>query len=153
MKTREKTTTLIKENSARKYSHQFSVCAFQLKMVIDSPHAANKYLRRISRDFSTVRRFSNTPAVTPATPPPTTAPSVDGAEPLPSTPRGIRKRQRLRKRSSVSSTLSKVLILNVRDLLRAQADTEPTAEVLQIETTNSKQKYSTPLYICPTCCY
>ncbi|XP_023173012.2 transient receptor potential cation channel trpm isoform X1 [Drosophila hydei] len=97
-------------------------------MVIDSPHAANKYLRRISRDFSTVRRFSNTPAVTPATPPPTTAPSVDGDEPLPSTPRGIRKRQRLRKRSSVSSTLSKVLILNVRDLLRAQADTEPTAE-------------------------
>lgn len=109
-------------------------------MVIDSPHAAHKYLRRISRDFSTVRRFSNTPPVGPATPPPTTAPSVDGADALPSTPRGIRKRQRLRKRSSVSSTLSKVLILNVRDLLRAQP--EPTPEVLQIEAANSKHKYS-----------
>ncbi|XP_064548251.1 transient receptor potential cation channel trpm isoform X3 [Drosophila montana] len=98
-------------------------------MVIDSPHATHKYLRRISRDFSTVRRFSNTPAVTLTVPSTAPAPvALVGPEDLPSTPRGIRKRQRLRKRSSVSSTLSKVLILNVRDLLRAQANSESTVE-------------------------
>lgn len=107
-------------------------------MVIDSPHATHKYLRRISRDFSTVRRFSNTPAVTLTVPSPASAAAaaaipLDGPEDMPSTPRGIRKRQRLRKRSSVSSTLSKVLILNVRDLLKAQANSESTVEVLQIE--------------------
>ncbi|XP_017838233.1 transient receptor potential cation channel trpm isoform X6 [Drosophila busckii] len=98
-------------------------------MVIDSPIAAQKYLRRISKDFSTVRRYSNTPPITltvrPATP---TSTHNDVAEDLPTTPRGIRKRQRMRKRSSVSSTLSKVLILNVRDLLKAQTNTEPPQE-------------------------
>ncbi|KAH8246597.1 hypothetical protein KR038_003788 [Drosophila bunnanda] len=106
-------------------------------VVTDSPLAAHKYLRRISKDFSTVRRYSNTPPVlsvrattsafiaaeaaahlpTPRRSSGCTAPAA-GAPP---TPRGIRRRQRMRKRSSVSSTLSKVLILNVRDLLKAHA--------------------------------
>lgn len=107
-------------------------------MVIDSPLSAQKYLRRISKDFSTVRRFSNTP--NPLNIQSTAAPAHIGVSTLsvptprdaldvelPTTPRGIRKRQRLRKRSSVSSTLSKVLILNVRDLLRAQANSEDAA--------------------------
>lgn len=105
-------------------------------VVIDSPLAAQKYLRRISKDFSTVRRFSNTPS--PVSPNATLAATHIGVSTLavphdgldielPSTPRGIRKRQRLRKRSSVSSTLSKVLILNVRDLLKAQANNDDAA--------------------------
>ncbi|EDW08386.2 uncharacterized protein Dmoj_GI19939, isoform D [Drosophila mojavensis] len=118
-------------------------------MVIDSPHAAHKYLRRISRDFSTVRRFSNTPPVGPATPPPTTAPSVDGADALPSTPRGIRKRQRLRKRSSVSSTLSKVLILNVRDLLRAQPEPTPEHQPRSWIETNFQKRECIKFIPCP----
>lgn len=101
-------------------------------VVIDSPLSAQKYLRRISKDFSTVRRFSNTPNPNPNSnythtlsvpSQPRDALDVE----LPTTPRGIRKRQRLRKRSSVSSTLSKVLILNVRDLLKAQANNEDAA--------------------------
>ncbi|KAH8299899.1 hypothetical protein KR044_007350, partial [Drosophila immigrans] len=95
-------------------------------MVIDSPLAAQKYLRRVSRDFSTVRRYSNTPGTIQSLSRDNSA--NDGAEDLPSTPRGIRKRQRMRKRSSVSSTLSKVLILNVRDLLKAHANCEPPME-------------------------
>ncbi|XP_017027447.1 transient receptor potential cation channel trpm isoform X1 [Drosophila kikkawai] len=101
-------------------------------VVTDSPLVAHKYLRRISKDFSTVRRYSNTPAVlsvrattsafiaaeAAAHLPTTRSSSSLGAPP---TPRGIRRRQRMRKRSSVSSTLSKVLILNVRDLLKAHA--------------------------------
>lgn len=107
-------------------------------VVIDSPLAAQKYLRRISKDFSTVRRFSNTPSPVSPNAPPAAASSHLGVSTLavphdaldielPSTPRGIRKRQRLRKRSSVSSTLSKVLILNVRDLLKAQANNDDAA--------------------------
>lgn len=108
-------------------------------VVIDSPLAAQKYLRRISKDFSTVRRFSNTPSpASPANPNAPLATSHIGVSTLavphdaldielPTTPRGIRKRQRLRKRSSVSSTLSKVLILNVRDLLKAQANNDDAA--------------------------
>ncbi|XP_016953207.1 transient receptor potential cation channel trpm isoform X1 [Drosophila biarmipes] len=106
-----------------------------------SPLAAHKYLRRISKDFSTVRRYSNTPAVV-SVPASTSAfiaaesaahlPTCGGSSPTPrtpaSTPRGIRRRQRMRKRSSVSSTLSKVLILNVRDLLKAHAGGEPLKE-------------------------
>ncbi|XP_059225544.1 transient receptor potential cation channel trpm isoform X4 [Stomoxys calcitrans] len=72
-------------------------------MPVDSPQLAQKYLRRVSKDFSTVRRFSTTP--------------IDGTDLPP--PQGIRPRRHARKRSSISSTLSKVLILNVRDLLRA----------------------------------
>lgn len=86
-------------------------------MPVDSPQLAQKYLRRVSKDFSTVRRFSSTPVNT---------------SDLPSTPRpsakGIRSRRHARKRSSISSTLSKVLILNVRDLLRA-ADPQDNDEV------------------------
>lgn len=106
-------------------------------VVIDSPLAAQKYLRRISKDFSTVRRFSNTPSPVSPNAPPAAASNLgvstlavphDALDiELPSTPRGIRKRQRLRKRSSVSSTLSKVLILNVRDLLKAQANNDDAA--------------------------
>lgn len=107
-------------------------------VVIDSPLAAQKYLRRISKDFSTVRRFSNTPSPVSPNAPTAAASSHLGVSTLavphdaldielPSTPRGIRKRQRLRKRSSVSSTLSKVLILNVRDLLKAQANNDDAA--------------------------
>lgn len=101
-------------------------------VVIDSPLSAQKYLRRISKDFSTVRRFSNTPNPNPnsnythtLSVPSQPRDALDLE--LPTTPRGIRKRQRLRKRSSVSSTLSKVLILNVRDLLKAQANNEDAA--------------------------
>ncbi|KAH8290660.1 hypothetical protein KR054_004810 [Drosophila jambulina] len=106
-------------------------------VVTDSPLAAHKYLRRISKDFSTVRRYSNTPAVLSvrattsafiaaeaAAHLPTARRSSGSGNPpsgVPPTPRGIRRRQRMRKRSSVSSTLSKVLILNVRDLLKAHA--------------------------------
>ncbi|KAL7736189.1 hypothetical protein ACLKA6_003733 [Drosophila palustris] len=99
-------------------------------MVIDSPLTAQKYLRRVSKDFSTVRRYSNTPAAAAVSQSiPTSGTSAnDGADDLPSTPRGIRKRQRMRKRSSVSSTLSKVLILNVRDLLKVHANCEPAKE-------------------------
>ncbi|XP_034479798.1 transient receptor potential cation channel trpm isoform X2 [Drosophila innubila] len=97
-------------------------------MVIDSPLTAQKYLRRVSKDFSTVRRYSNTPGTVLSQPIPSVPATSDGAEDLPSTPRGIRKRQRMRKRSSVSSTLSKVLILNVRDLLKAHNNCEPAKE-------------------------
>nr|XP_016940769.1 transient receptor potential cation channel trpm isoform X5 [Drosophila suzukii] len=106
-----------------------------------SPLAAHKYLRRISKDFSTVRRYSNTPAVVSvrastsafiAAESAAHLPTCRGPSPTPrtpaSTPRGIRRRQRMRKRSSVSSTLSKVLILNVRDLLRTHAGGEPLKE-------------------------
>lgn len=108
-------------------------------VVMDSPLSAQKYLRRISKDFSTVRRFSNTPNPNPnsnhTSNDPLAAHTLSvPSQPrdaldveLPTTPRGIRKRQRLRKRSSVSSTLSKVLILNVRDLLKAQANNEDAA--------------------------
>lgn len=117
----------------------------------DSPLPPHKYLRRISKDFSTVRRFSNTPAAAAAvvsvrastsafiaaeaaahlprtgvTPPGSATPCAPG------TPRGIRRRQRMRKRSSVSSTLSKVLILNVRDLLKAHAASEPVGKEVGI---------------------
>lgn len=119
----------------------------------DSPLPPHKYLRRISKDFSTVRRFSNTPAAAPAaavvsvrastsafiaaeaaahlprtgvTPPGTPTPCAPG------TPRGIRRRQRMRKRSSVSSTLSKVLILNVRDLLKAHTASEAVGKEVGI---------------------
>lgn len=78
-------------------------------MVVDSPHFAQKYVRRMSKDCSTVRRFSTTPVENIADSPLSHRPSV----------RGIRTRRHARKRSSISSTLSKVLILNVRDLLRA----------------------------------
>jgi len=107
-----------------------------------SPLAAHKYLRRISKDFSTVRRYSNTPAVVSvrastsafiAAESAAHLPTCRGPSPTPrtptSTPRGIRRRQRMRKRSSVSSTLSKVLILNVRDLLKTHAGGEPLKEV------------------------
>ncbi|XP_017078096.1 transient receptor potential cation channel trpm isoform X4 [Drosophila eugracilis] len=111
-------------------------------VVTDSPLAPHKYLRRISKDFSTVRRYSNTPAVgsvrastsafiaaETAAHLPTTTTTPTPRTPAPITPRGIRRRQRMRKRSSVSSTLSKVLILNVRDLLKAHAgDSEPLKE-------------------------
>ncbi|XP_037717130.1 transient receptor potential cation channel trpm isoform X12 [Drosophila subpulchrella] len=106
-----------------------------------SPLAAHKYLRRISKDFSTVRRYSNTPAVVSvrastsafiAAESAAHLPTCSGPSPTPrtpaSTPRGIRRRQRMRKRSSVSSTLSKVLILNVRDLLKTHAGGEPLKE-------------------------
>ncbi|XP_022218415.2 transient receptor potential cation channel trpm isoform X12 [Drosophila obscura] len=110
-------------------------------VVVDSPLAPHKYLRRVSKDFSTVRRYSNTPgsgstatAVAVSTSDfiaaeagahlPTNTP-LDTAV---ATPRGIRKRKRMRKRSSVSSTLSKVLILNVRDLLRVHAASEHSKE-------------------------
>ncbi|XP_070134682.1 transient receptor potential cation channel trpm isoform X3 [Drosophila bipectinata] len=129
----------------------------------DSPLPPHKYLRRISKDFSTVRRFSNTPAAvvsvrastsafiaaeaaahlprtgTGVTPPGTPTPSC-----APGTPRGIRRRQRMRKRSSVSSTLSKVLILNVRDLLKAHTASEPVGKEHQprswIETNFQKRE-------------
>ncbi|KAH8348433.1 hypothetical protein KR084_007420 [Drosophila pseudotakahashii] len=111
-------------------------------VVTDSPLAAHKYLRRISKDFSTVRRYSNTPAVVGSVRASTSAfiaaesaahlPTCHGESPFArtpvSTPRGIRRRQRMRKRSSVSSTLSKVLILNVRDLLKAHPGSEPLKE-------------------------
>ncbi|KPU76304.1 uncharacterized protein Dana_GF11877, isoform B [Drosophila ananassae] len=129
----------------------------------DSPLPPHKYLRRISKDFSTVRRFSNTPAAAAAvvsvrastsafiaaeaaahlprtgvTPPGSATPCAPG------TPRGIRRRQRMRKRSSVSSTLSKVLILNVRDLLKAHAASEPVGKEHQprswIETNFQKRE-------------
>ncbi|KAH8253012.1 hypothetical protein KR032_003176 [Drosophila birchii] len=105
-------------------------------VVTESPLAAHKYLRRISRDFSTVRRYSNTPAVLSVRATTSAFIAAEAAAHLPTprrnsgslpptgappTPRGIRRRQRMRKRSSVSSTLSKVLILNVRDLLKAHA--------------------------------
>lgn len=107
-------------------------------VVTDSPLAAHKYLRRISKDFSTVRRYSNTPAVLSVRA--TTSafiaaeaaahlPTAKSDSSVPGTPRGIRRRQRMRKRSSVSSTLSKVLILNVRDLLKAHAASDPLKEV------------------------
>ncbi|XP_058976329.1 transient receptor potential cation channel trpm-like isoform X3 [Musca domestica] len=77
-------------------------------MPVDSPQLAQKYLRRVSKDFSTVRRFSSTPA------------DAGDASAIPKvSPKGIRSRRHARKRSSISSTLSKVLVLNVRDLLRA----------------------------------
>uniref|UniRef100_A0A6P4EGP4 Transient receptor potential cation channel trpm isoform X1 n=1 Tax=Drosophila rhopaloa TaxID=1041015 RepID=A0A6P4EGP4_DRORH len=110
-------------------------------VVTDSPLAPHKYLRRISKDFSTVRRYSNTPAVGSvrastsafiAAEAAAHLPTCGGSTPSPrtpaTTPRGIRRRQRMRKRSSVSSTLSKVLILNVRDLLKPQCGTEPLKE-------------------------
>ncbi|KAH8350278.1 hypothetical protein KR067_012583 [Drosophila pandora] len=129
----------------------------------DSPLPPHKYLRRISKDFSTVRRFSNTPAAAAAvvsvrastsafiaaeaaahlprtgvTPPGSATPCAPG------TPRGIRRRQRMRKRSSVSSTLSKVLILNVRDLLKAHTASEPVGKEHQprswIETNFQKRE-------------
>ncbi|XP_020712699.1 transient receptor potential cation channel trpm isoform X4 [Ceratitis capitata] len=104
-------------------------------VIVDSPRIAHKYLRRISKDFSTVRRFSSAPQ-SPATPPPpdATATSAYHQHLAPPTAfecevnevsigksesfRGIRRRQYARKRSSVSSTLTRVLILNVRDLLK-----------------------------------
>lgn len=111
-------------------------------VVTDSPLAPHKYVRRISKDFSTVRRYSNTPAVVVGSFRASTSAFIaaESAAHLPtcsspttrtpvSTPRGIRRRQRMRKRSSVSSTLSKVLILNVRDLLKAHAGSEPLKEV------------------------
>ncbi|XP_039484185.1 transient receptor potential cation channel trpm isoform X3 [Drosophila santomea] len=110
-------------------------------VVTDSPLALHKYVRRISKDFSTVRRYSNTPAVVVGSVRASTSAFIaaETAAHLPtcgtptsrtpvSTPRGIRRRQRMRKRSSVSSTLSKVLILNVRDLLKAHAGGEPLKE-------------------------
>ncbi|KRJ99640.1 uncharacterized protein Dyak_GE12252, isoform B [Drosophila yakuba] len=110
-------------------------------VVTDSPLALHKYVRRISKDFSTVRRYSNTPAVVVGSVRASTSAFIaaETAAHLPtcgtptsrtpvSTPRGIRRRQRMRKRSSVSSTLSKVLILNVRDLLKAHAGSEPLKE-------------------------
>ncbi|XP_041563435.1 transient receptor potential cation channel trpm isoform X7 [Drosophila elegans] len=108
-------------------------------VVTDSPLAPHKYLRRISKDFSTVRRYSNTPAVGSVRASTSAFIAAEAAahlptcgtpspRSLPSTPRGIRRRQRMRKRSSVSSTLSKVLILNVRDLLKAHAGSEPLKE-------------------------
>ncbi|XP_033235010.1 transient receptor potential cation channel trpm isoform X5 [Drosophila pseudoobscura] len=110
-------------------------------VVVDSPLAPQKYLRRISKDFSTVRRYSNTPgSVSTATAVRVSTSAFIAAEagahlatntPLDTpvaTPRGIRKRRRMRKRSSVSSTLSKVLILNVRDLLKAHAASEHPKE-------------------------
>ncbi|XP_054089914.1 transient receptor potential cation channel trpm isoform X3 [Zeugodacus cucurbitae] len=106
-------------------------------VIVDSPRAAQKYLRRVSKDFSTVRRYSSAPQRA-ATPPPTTAPpsrnylSPDAAQSVSfescdindvtigknESFRGIRRRNYARKRSSVSSTLTRVLILNVRDLLK-----------------------------------
>ncbi|XP_026835810.1 transient receptor potential cation channel trpm isoform X1 [Drosophila erecta] len=110
-------------------------------VVTDSPLAPHKYVRRISKDFSTVRRYSNTPAVVVGSVRASTSAFIaaESAAHLPtcssptfrtpiSTPRGIRRHQRMRKRSSVSSTLSKVLILNVRDLLKAHAGSEPLKE-------------------------
>lgn len=122
-------------------------------VVIDSPLSAQKYLRRISKDFSTVRRFSNTPHANPNSNPSVVSqthlsvpsqPHRDALDvDLPTTPRGIRKRQRLRKRSSVSSTLSKVLILNVRDLLKAQANNEDAAHQ---EVSHTTHTHPTPTY-------
>ncbi|XP_034650809.1 transient receptor potential cation channel trpm isoform X7 [Drosophila subobscura] len=110
-------------------------------VVVDSPLAPHKYLRRISKDFSTVRRYSNTPgSVSAASAVRVSTSAFIAAEAgahLPNsthldtpvaTPHGIRKRRRMRKRSSVSSTLSKVLILNVRDLLKAHAASEHSKE-------------------------
>uniref|UniRef100_W8BJX5 Transient receptor potential cation channel trpm n=1 Tax=Ceratitis capitata TaxID=7213 RepID=W8BJX5_CERCA len=115
-------------------------------VIVDSPRIAHKYLRRISKDFSTVRRFSSAPQ-SPATPPPpdATATSAYHQHLAPPTAfecevnevsigksesfRGIRRRQYARKRSSVSSTLTRVLILNVRDLLKVADLREKENEV------------------------
>ncbi|XP_036218610.2 transient receptor potential cation channel trpm isoform X6 [Bactrocera oleae] len=105
-------------------------------VIADSPRAAQKYLRRVSKDFSTVRRFSSAPQRT-VTPPPAPQPSRKYLSPDDAQSasfeacdfndvtigktesfRGIRRRHYARKRSSVSSTLTRVLILNVRDLLK-----------------------------------
>ncbi|XP_050323310.1 transient receptor potential cation channel trpm isoform X5 [Bactrocera neohumeralis] len=105
-------------------------------VIVDSPRVAQKYLRRVSKDFSTVRRFSSAPQRA-ATPPPAPQPSRNYLSPDDAQSasfeacdfndvtigknesfRGIRRRHYARKRSSVSSTLTRVLILNVRDLLK-----------------------------------
>ncbi|XP_054741351.1 transient receptor potential cation channel trpm isoform X4 [Anastrepha obliqua] len=113
-------------------------------VIVDSPRAAQKYLRRVSKDFSTVRRFSSARVPhSPTTPPlsstshlsPDARPSaVDGdnvngiAIDKSESFRGIRRRQFSRKRSSVSSTLTRVLILNVRDLLKVSDMQEQQSE-------------------------
>lgn len=89
-------------------------------MVLDSPQLAQRYIRSVSRDYSTVRRFSTTPA------------DVSNISPLsrkPSSLKGIRSRKHARKRSSISSTLTRVLILNVRDLLRVPDPNDNNDEV------------------------
>ncbi|XP_046811417.1 transient receptor potential cation channel trpm isoform X7 [Lucilia cuprina] len=77
-------------------------------MVLDSPQLTQRYIRSVSKDYSTVRRFSTTPVDVINSSPFSHKPSI----------RGVRSRKHARKRSSISSTLTKVLVLNVRDLLR-----------------------------------
>ncbi|KAI8119139.1 Transient receptor potential cation channel trpm [Lucilia cuprina] len=77
-------------------------------MVLDSPQLTQRYIRSVSKDYTTVRRFSTTPVDVINSSPFSHKPSI----------RGVRSRKHARKRSSISSTLTKVLVLNVRDLLR-----------------------------------
>lgn len=116
-------------------------------VIVDSPRVAQKYLRRVSKDFSTVRRYSYAPQRA-ATPPPLPPPSKtyltpDAAQSVSfeacdfndatigksESLRGIRRRHYARKRSSVSSTLTRVLILNVRDLLKVADMRDKQTEV------------------------
>ncbi|XP_017487092.1 PREDICTED: transient receptor potential cation channel trpm-like, partial [Rhagoletis zephyria] len=110
-------------------------------VIVDSPRVAQKYLRRVSKDFSTVRRFSSarlphaSTQLSPDPQPVSAAQTVDGIDNVNDVPigksesfRGIRQRQYARKRSSVSSTLTRVLILNVRDLLRVTDMREQESE-------------------------
>ncbi|KAM7344557.1 transient receptor potential cation channel, subfamily M isoform 8-T8 [Cochliomyia hominivorax] len=77
-------------------------------MVLESPQLTQRYIRSISKQSSTVRRYSSSPVDVINFSSFSHKPSI----------RGIRSRKHARKRSSISSTLTKVLILNVRDLLR-----------------------------------
>lgn len=84
-------------------------------MVVESSQfASKKYMRRISKDICTVRRISvinsdikNSPALS-----------------RKHSTNGLPSRKYSRKRSSISSTLTRVLILNVRDLLRTPDPSE-----------------------------
>lgn len=89
-------------------------------MVLDSPQLTQRYIRSISKDYSTVRRYSTSPVDI-----------INSSSSFSHKPsiRGVRSRKHTRKRSSISSTLTKVLILNVRDLLRVPEPNDNNDEV------------------------
>ncbi|XP_065366782.1 transient receptor potential cation channel trpm isoform X7 [Calliphora vicina] len=110
-------------------------------MVLESPQLTQRYIRSVSKDYSTVRRFSSTPVDVINSSPFSHKPSI----------RGVRSRKHARKRSSISSTLTKVLVLNVRDLLRVpdQSDNNDEHQPRSWIETNFQKRECIKFIPCP----
>ncbi|KAL9916669.1 transient receptor potential cation channel, subfamily M isoform 21-T34 [Glossina fuscipes fuscipes] len=110
-------------------------------MVVESSQfASKKYMRRISKDICTVRRISVINSDIKNSPSLSRKHSTNGD--LPS-------RKYARKRSSISSTLTRVLILNVRDLLRTPDPSERQHQPRSWIETNFQKRECIKFIPCP----